>query len=59
MSKKVVCVSGYFDPLHHGHIDYLHRAKALARNEDGPGTLWGASPPLPARASDLRRTPRQ
>jgi len=40
MSKKVVCVSGYFDPLHHGHIDYLQKAKALARTEDGPGTLW-------------------
>lgn len=40
MSKKVVCVSGYFDPLHHGHIDYLQKAKALARTPDGPGTLW-------------------
>jgi cytidyltransferase-like protein len=40
MSKKVVCVSGYFDPLHHGHIDYLQKAKALARTADGPGTLW-------------------
>ena len=40
MSKKVVCVSGFFDPLHHGHIDYLQKAKALARTADGPGTLW-------------------
>lgn len=40
MSKKVVCVSGYFDPLHHGHVDYLQKAKALARTPDGPGTLW-------------------
>lgn len=38
--KKVVCVSGFFDPLHHGHIDYLTKAKALARTPDGPGTLW-------------------
>ena len=40
MSKKVVCVSGFFDPLHHGHIDYLQKAKTLARTQDGPGTLW-------------------
>lgn len=40
MSKNVVAVSGYFDPLHHGHIDYLQKAKALARTADGPGTLW-------------------
>ena len=40
VSKKVVCVSGFFDPLHHGHIDYLQKAKALARTADGPGTLW-------------------
>jgi len=32
--------AGFFDPLHHGHIDYLQHAKSLARNEDGPGTLW-------------------
>jgi cytidyltransferase-like protein len=26
---KVVAVSGYFDPLHYGHIEYLKLAKAL------------------------------
>lgn len=26
---KVVCVSGYMDPLHVGHLEYLERAKAL------------------------------
>ncbi|MGK0209553.1 MAG: cytidyltransferase-like protein, partial [Patescibacteria group bacterium] len=26
---KVVCVSGYFDPLHIGHVDYFFRAKKL------------------------------
>ena len=26
---KWVCVSGYFDPLHGGHIDYLKTAKLL------------------------------
>lgn len=29
-SFKVVCVSGYFDPLHVGHIEYLKNAKLLA-----------------------------
>lgn len=26
---KIVCVSGYFDPLHVGHIEYMEKAKAL------------------------------
>jgi len=26
---KIVCVSGYFDPLHVGHLEYFHRAKSL------------------------------
>jgi cytidyltransferase-like protein len=26
---KTVCVSGYFDPLHSGHIDYFKNAKLL------------------------------
>lgn len=29
-----VCVSGYFDPIHSGHIEYLTRAKEVA-GEDG------------------------
>jgi len=29
MSKKVVVASGYFDPLHYGHIEYLQRSKEL------------------------------
>ncbi|GBG30752.1 Ethanolamine-phosphate cytidylyltransferase [Hondaea fermentalgiana] len=37
---RVVAVSGFFDPLHHGHIDYLKKAKALANEGDGEGTLW-------------------
>ena len=37
---RVVCVSGFFDPLHHGHVDYLKKAKALAMQGDGEGTLW-------------------
>ena len=28
-AHKVVCVSGYFDPIHAGYIEYLKDAKAL------------------------------
>jgi len=28
-SKKIVCASGYFNPLHRGHISYLNEAKKL------------------------------
>jgi len=27
--KKIVCASGYFNPLHKGHVEYLERAKQL------------------------------
>ena len=27
MSQKVVVASGYFDPLHYGHIEYLERSR--------------------------------
>lgn len=27
--EKIVCVSGYFDPIHIGHIEYMKRAKEL------------------------------
>ena len=30
MKKKAVIVSGYFNPIHKGHIEYFHNAKALA-----------------------------
>jgi len=29
MKKKVVAVSGYFDPIHVGHLEYLKLAKQL------------------------------
>tara|TARA_B100000214_G_C23961224_1_gene625383 strand:+ start:1801 stop:2193 length:393 start_codon:yes stop_codon:yes gene_type:complete len=28
-SFKIVCVSGFFDPIHVGHIDYFKNAKLL------------------------------
>ena len=29
MPKTIVVASGYFDPLHYGHVEYLQRAKEL------------------------------
>mmetsp|Transcript_6573 Transcript_6573/g.8347 ORF Transcript_6573/g.8347 Transcript_6573/m.8347 type:complete len:157 (-) Transcript_6573:125-595(-) len=37
---KVVAVSGYFDPLHYGHVQMLKKAKQLANNQGGKGTLF-------------------
>ena len=34
MKKKSVIVSGYFNPIHKGHIEYFHNAKSLG------GELW-------------------
>jgi cytidyltransferase-like protein len=28
MKKKIIIVSGYFNPLHKGHIEYFHNAKS-------------------------------
>lgn len=27
--SKIVCCSGYFNPLHYGHIEYFEKSKAL------------------------------
>ena len=27
-SKKIIVVSGYFDPIHKGHIEYMEKAKS-------------------------------
>lgn len=35
MDTATVVASGYFDPLHAGHVDYLRRAKALAQRLGG------------------------
>ena len=29
MEEKIVCVSGYFNPLHVGHIEYFQKSKKL------------------------------
>ena len=29
MTETIVCVSGYFNPIHHGHIELLQKAKDL------------------------------
>ena len=30
MKKKLIIVSGYFNPIHKGHIEYFHNAKKFA-----------------------------
>ena len=29
-TKKAIIVSGYFNPIHKGHLEYFNNAKALA-----------------------------
>lgn len=29
MTEKIVCASGYFNPIHYGHIEYLQKSKDL------------------------------
>lgn len=29
MSEIIVCASGYFNPIHYGHIEYLEKSKKL------------------------------
>ena len=29
MSQTIVCASGYFSPLHYGHVEYLQKSKDL------------------------------
>lgn len=52
---KIVCVSGYFDFLHIGHIEYLERAKSLGDklyvivNNDHQATLKKGKAYMPAK----------
>jgi len=50
MKKKAIIVSGYFNPIHKGHLEYFHNAKALADelfvivNSDLQRDLKGSKP---------------
>lgn len=55
MSQKVVVASGYFDPLHYGHIEYLQRSKdqgdklIVIVNNDRQAKAKKGQPFMPAR----------
>ena len=55
MSEKTIVVSGYFDPLHVGHLEYLQNAKKLGTklivivNNDIQATLKKGKPFMPSR----------
>ena len=50
MKKKAIMVSGYFNPLHKGHLEYFNNAKALCDelfvivNSDYQRELKGSKP---------------
>ena len=50
MKKKAIIVSGYFNPLHKGHLEYFNNAKALCDelfvivNSDMQRALKGSKP---------------
>ena len=50
MKKKVIIVSGYFNPIHKGHLEYFNNAKALCDelyvivNNDYQRELKGSKP---------------
>lgn len=47
---KTICTSGYFNPLHKGHVEYLEKAKSLGDklivivNNDNQRLLKGSKP---------------
>ena len=52
--KKIVCVSGYFDPIHVGHIEYFKKSKKIGDkllvivNNDKQAILKKGKPFMPA-----------
>lgn len=54
MKPRVVVASGYFDPLHYGHIEYLQRSKSLGTtlvvivNSDQQARMKKGAPFMPA-----------
>jgi len=51
--EKIVCVSGYFDPIHIGHIEYFKQSKKIGTkllvivNNDDQATLKKGKPFMP------------
>lgn len=51
---RIICVSGYFDPLHIGHLEYFKKSKALGDelhvivNNDEQAILKKGKPFMPA-----------
>tara|TARA_Y100000816_G_scaffold291480_1_gene282968 strand:+ start:2260 stop:3441 length:1182 start_codon:yes stop_codon:yes gene_type:complete len=55
LDLKIVCVSGYFDPIHIGHIEYMKKSKQIGNilmvivNNDHQATLKKGKPFMPAK----------
>ena len=53
--EKIVCVSGYFDPIHIGHIEYFKKSKEIGTklmvivNNDHQATLKKGRPFMPCK----------
>eukprot|EP00612_Vaucheria_litorea_P002695 CAMPEP_0171459424 /NCGR_PEP_ID=MMETSP0945-20130129/4712_1 /TAXON_ID=109269 /ORGANISM="Vaucheria litorea, Strain CCMP2940" /LENGTH=147 /DNA_ID=CAMNT_0011985437 /DNA_START=103 /DNA_END=546 /DNA_ORIENTATION=+ len=54
MSRKIVVCSGYFDPMHLGHVEYLEKSKDVGDklivivNSDKQATMKKGQPFMPA-----------
>ena len=57
MEEKIVCVSGYFDPIHVGHLEYFKFSKKIGTklmvivNNDEQATLKKGKPFMPCDES--------
>lgn len=53
--EKIVCVSGYFDPIHVGHLEYFKKSKEIGTklmvivNNDKQATLKKGKPFMPCK----------
>ena len=53
--EKIVCVSGYFDPIHVGHLEYFKKSKTIGTklmvivNSDHQATLKKGKPFMPCK----------